>query len=77
MIEPDHDPWPVGTTVITNDHEWAADLAPPLGKATSAGNLVADAHLAALTIEHGATLWSADREFGWFVGLDWMNPLAL
>jgi predicted nucleic acid-binding protein len=37
---------------------------------------VADAHLAALAIEHGGQLYSADRDFGRFAGLDWINPLA-
>ena len=35
----------------------------------SAGNLVSDAHLAALAIEHGATLGSFDRDFLRFEGL--------
>ncbi len=39
------------------------------------GNLVPDAHLAALAIEHGATLCSADRDFARFPGLRWENPL--
>jgi len=39
------------------------------------GNLVSDAHLAALAIEHGATLCSSDRDFRRFDGLDWTNPL--
>lgn len=39
-------------------------------------NLVADAHLAALAIEHGLTLCSADRGFAGFSGLVWKNPLA-
>lgn len=30
----------------------------------TAANLTSDAHLAALAIEHGATLGSADRDFG-------------
>jgi len=38
--------------------------------------LVPDAHLAALAIEHGLTLCSADGDFGRFAGLDWHNPLA-
>lgn len=49
------------------------DLLSPFG---TAGNLVTDAHLAALAIEHGAELCSADRDFGRFAGLRWMNPLA-
>ena len=44
----------------------------PLG---TAGNLVADAHLAALAIEHGAELNSCDADFSRFSGLRWVNPL--
>ena len=39
------------------------------------GDLVPDAHLAALAIEHGLTLCSADRGFARFSGLRWENPL--
>lgn len=39
-------------------------------------NLVPDAHLAALAIEHGLTLCSADADFARFPGLSWLNPLA-
>ena len=38
--------------------------------------LVPDAHLAALAIEHGLTLVSTDGDFGRFDGLRWENPLA-
>jgi len=38
--------------------------------------LVADAHLAALAIEHGLVLQSADSDFARFAGLRWNNPLA-
>lgn len=37
--------------------------------------LTPDAHLAALAIEHGLTLCSADRDFARFPGLKWINPL--
>lgn len=40
------------------------------------GNLVYDAHLAALAIEHGLKLYSADTDFGRFDELTWENPLA-
>jgi len=46
-----------------------------LDEAGTAGNLVADAHLAALAIEHGAVLCSADADFSRFAGLTWVNPL--
>jgi uncharacterized protein len=47
-------------------------LLSPLG--TSA-NLVSDAHLAALALEHGAELNSCDSDFSRFPGLRWVNPL--
>jgi toxin-antitoxin system PIN domain toxin len=49
------------------------ELLVPLG---AAGNLTNDAHLAALAIEHGAELCSADSDFSRFPGLRWTNPLA-
>jgi toxin-antitoxin system PIN domain toxin len=39
------------------------------------GNLVPDAYLAALAVEHGLTLCSADSDFARFPGLRWENPL--
>jgi predicted nucleic acid-binding protein len=39
------------------------------------GNLVPDAHLAALAIEHGLVLCSSDADFARFPGLRWDNPL--
>jgi toxin-antitoxin system PIN domain toxin len=39
------------------------------------GPAITDAHLAALAIEHGATLCTTDRDFARFLGLRWQNPL--
>lgn len=39
------------------------------------GPNVTDAQLAALTIEHGGILHTADRDFARFPGLRWVNPL--
>jgi uncharacterized protein len=39
------------------------------------GNLVPDAHLAALAIEHGLILCSTDGDFARFSELKWFNPL--
>jgi toxin-antitoxin system PIN domain toxin len=39
-------------------------------------NLVPDAHLAALAVEHGLIMCSTDGDFARFPGLRWMNPLA-
>jgi hypothetical protein len=38
-------------------------------------NLIPDAHLAALAIEHGLSLASTDGDFARFPGLRWFNPL--
>lgn len=38
-------------------------------------NLVADAVLAALCLEHGLTVVSADSDFARFPGLTWLNPV--
>ncbi|MFT3833009.1 MAG: PIN domain-containing protein [Micropruina sp.] len=40
------------------------------------GNLIIDAQLAALAIEHGLAVVSADTDFGRFPGLRWVNPLT-
>ena len=47
-----------------------------LRKGNATANLVSDAHLAALAIEHDAILNSADADFARFPSLKWMNPLA-
>lgn len=40
------------------------------------GNLVADAYLAALAIEHGCEWISTDHDFARFPGLKWSHPLG-
>jgi uncharacterized protein len=45
-------------------------------EASASGPLVSDAELAALTIEYGGVLHTADRDFARFPGLRWVNPLA-
>ena len=38
-------------------------------------SLTNDAHLAALALEHGLTVYSSDTDFARFNGLKWVNPL--
>lgn len=38
--------------------------------------LVSDAALAALCLEHGLTMVSADSDFARFAGLSWFNPVS-
>lgn len=40
------------------------------------GNLVSDALLAALALEFGVEVVSADSDFARFVGVRWVNPIA-
>jgi toxin-antitoxin system PIN domain toxin len=47
-----------------------------LGLPGMQANLVPDAHLAALAIEHGLTLYSTDGDFARFPTLRWQDPLA-
>jgi hypothetical protein len=47
-----------------------------LGETNASANLVPDAHLAALAIEHGLRLASTDGNFARFAGLHFENPLA-
>jgi hypothetical protein len=47
-----------------------------LGEGAVRANLVPDAHLAALAIEHGLVLASTDGDFARFPGLRFVNPLA-
>lgn len=49
-------------------------LAGLLRTAGTGGNLASDAHLAALAVEHGATVVSFDHDFGRFAGLRWHQP---
>ena len=45
-----------------------------VGNATA--NLVSDARLAALAVEHNCVLHSTDSDFARFRGLKWKNPIA-
>ena len=65
---------PAVTVVEPTDRHVAVlrDLLAPLG---TGGNLTTDAHLAALAIEHGATVCSCDADFSRFAGVRWTDPL--
>lgn len=62
-------------TIIGPTRRHPAVLRELLDATGTAGNLTTDAHLAAVAIEHGALLCSADRDFARFSGLRWHNPL--
>lgn len=57
------------------DRYWSV-LTELLQKSQVKGPRVTDAALAALAVEHGATLHSTDHGFSRYDGLKWRNPLA-
>ena len=46
-----------------------------LAAAGTGGDIVTDAHIAALALEHGAEVHSNDADFSRFPGVRWRNPL--
>lgn len=60
--------------VPTDRH--AAVLGGLLQRYRISGNLVTDAQVAALAIEHGLTVCSTDTDFARFREVTWLNPLA-
>jgi hypothetical protein len=47
-----------------------------LESAGATGNLVTDAQIAAIAIEYGAVVHTADADFIRFAGLNWFNPIS-
>ena len=66
---------PAVFVVSPTDRHWDVfrQIIEPLG---TAGNLTTDANLAALAVEHGATLCSTDIDFARFQLLKWINTLS-
>lgn len=64
----------VWTPLPTEDH--AHVLQALIERYDVGGNLVPDGHLAALAIEHGLAVCSADTDFARFSEIRWENPLA-
>lgn len=62
--------------IPTPGHRHMAHFERVLRSANPTGNLMYDAHLAALASEHALTVVSADSDFAKFAGVKWMNPLS-
>lgn len=62
ILQPGRNHWPILRNLIN--------------ASGTAGNLTSDAHLAALAIEHGYSIYSADYDFQRFPGLTHVNPLV-
>jgi len=61
--------------IVPTEKHWQIFLK-LLKDSKAAGNLVMDAHLAALAIEYNARLASTDNDFKLFADLNYFNPLT-
>jgi toxin-antitoxin system PIN domain toxin len=61
--------------LIPGDHYWPL-FRRMLIEGQASGALVSYAEIAALTVEYGGVLYTADRDFARFPGLRWVNPLS-
>jgi len=61
--------------VVPSERHWRV-LSEVAAAGQARGPQLMDAHLAALAIEHGATLMTTDRGFARFPGLRFRNPVA-
>lgn len=66
---------PYVSLIIPGEKHWPI-LRNLLLSTGTAGNLTSDAHLAALALEHGYSIYSADSDFKRFPGINHINPLA-
>lgn len=66
---------PTCVPVAAGERHWEI-VRQVIADADARGNLVPDAHLAAVAIEHGATVATRDRGFARFARVRWLDPLA-
>ncbi|MFQ5335843.1 MAG: type II toxin-antitoxin system VapC family toxin [Flavobacteriales bacterium] len=65
---------PFVSAVMPGENHWPI-LHNLLRTVGTGGNLTSDAHLAALAVEYGAAIYSADYDFLRFPGITHVNPL--
>jgi toxin-antitoxin system PIN domain toxin len=66
---------PYVSAIGPGEHHWPV-LRSLLRASGTAGNLTSDAHVAAMALEHGCTIASADNDFRRFAGISHLNPLT-
>jgi toxin-antitoxin system PIN domain toxin len=67
---------PCARLIQPTDQHWPL-LQQMLNEGNAAGNLVSDAHLATLAVEHNCVLQSTDTDFARFPSLKWENPIGV
>ena len=65
---------PCTRLIYPSERHWTV-LQSLLIEGQALGNLVSDAHLAALALQHGCTVMSTDSDFARFPPVRWKNPL--
>ena len=65
---------PCVRVIQTTDQHWPL-FQQMLRAGNATANLVSDAHLAALAVEHNCVLYSTDADFARFRGLKWKSPI--
>lgn len=76
--------WSVVDALLAHDTVWtptptsrhAEVFGDLMRRYKATGNLVPDVEVAALALQHGLTVCSADGDFARFAEIRWMNPLA-
>lgn len=79
-----HDAWTLAAEWLAADVAWIPEPGPRYAEVLGGliveygirGNLVPDTQLAALAIEHGLTIYSADTDFARFAEVRWENPVG-
>ena len=66
---------PVAGIAEPGERHWEI-LREVIRQGQASGPLVMDAVLAAIAIEHGATICTTDRDFARFANVKWTNPIA-
>jgi toxin-antitoxin system PIN domain toxin len=66
---------PYVTALGPGEGHWAV-LRQLIAVVGTAGNLISDAHLAAMALERGCDVYSTDADFSRFPGVRHVNPLA-
>ena len=64
------------TRIVTPTEQHGDVFQTMLRDGQAVANLVTDAHLAALAVEHGCELNSTDSDFSRFPSLRWRNPMT-
>ena len=65
---------PCTKMIVPDEQHWTV-LSSLLKQTGTAGNLTTDAHIAALALTQGYTVYSADNDFNRFPGINYINPL--